>query len=164
MKTRTILALIGLALVLVGFCLPWLDFYGHLSGKDIVMTCWPSGPGFGLLNVFALFVFLPVFAVGSFILVGRHCYGSLLLIQLILMDILVALGLCGISSVAGGSSMMYGFVILLSGIAAMHAAAIWRFVERPVKNTLRRIVMRLYLSCVLVVRLLCGSAVMSLSL
>jgi hypothetical protein len=68
MKATKIIAVTSLILILVGFCSPWLEFYGLISGASAVrlgISFLIDGHGFSILQLIVLFAFIPIFSILS---------------------------------------------------------------------------------------------------
>lgn len=128
MKTRSILALIGLAATLTGFCLPWVDFYGLISGLRAVILCWPSfssGP-LHWLNALSLLALLPIAALAVAVGLMYHYRRVYTILLLVLIDTLALAALWAITGFTFWHQILYGYVVMLAGILLLHIATFSR--------------------------------------
>jgi len=133
MNALKIMAIISLALIITGFCLPWLDFYVPQSGIDAVHTgiIFISGSHrFSILSMMVLFVLIPVLsALATWRIIFAHKYGAALIyIALVNMIMLFAVWIVlGFTLLRG---IYPGFYIMLAGIVLLNCLTISGYVRR----------------------------------
>jgi len=127
MKTIKVLSAISFLLVAIGFCMPWLEFYGTVSGIDAVRTGIIyifNGHGFSMLDMLLLFAVMPLFsALATWHIVFANKYGSsLIYILLVNLTLIFATWfIFGFTSLRG---IYLGFYIMVIGIILLNCLSI----------------------------------------
>ena len=134
MKTFRILGILSLILVVAGFCLPWLEFYGLISGLQAVYIGFTNiflGGGLHLLDSIVLFALIPLLsALAVWRIFRPDEYSVYPLIYILLIDLTVLFALKMISGFVSLRHIYPGFYIMLTGVLLINALTLSLFTQR----------------------------------
>jgi hypothetical protein len=132
MKKRKVLAFIALVMVLAGFCLPWLEFYGLISGVSAVRIASETlltGSGW-TSSWFTLLALIPFLAGVNSWAVFIETRSQIPVLSAVVMDLLAGFAFWGITGYVNWKSIWYGYPLMVVGIVLLNGLAMHQYMRR----------------------------------